>query len=50
MKMIIIMEKIMIGIFIENHKWKNIGKKNTNLRHLIQPKLKELYAQLSTLL
>jgi P4 family phage/plasmid primase-like protien len=32
----------------ENHKWKNVGKKNTNLRYSIQPKLKDLYAQLSS--
>ena len=25
----------------QNHKWENIGKKNMNLRHLIQLKLKE---------
>jgi P4 family phage/plasmid primase-like protien len=32
----------------ENHKWKNIGKKNANtkLRYMIQPKLKEVYSQL----
>jgi P4 family phage/plasmid primase-like protien len=30
----------------ENHKWMNIGKKNTKLRFLIQPKLKEIYSQL----
>ena len=30
----------------ENHKWKNIGKKNNKLRYLLQPKLKELYLQL----
>jgi P4 family phage/plasmid primase-like protien len=30
----------------ENHKWINIGKKNTKLRYLIQPKLKEIYTQL----
>jgi P4 family phage/plasmid primase-like protien len=30
----------------ENHKWKNVGKKNTNLRFDIQPKLKKLYSKL----
>ncbi|ATZ80427.1 D5 family helicase-primase [Bodo saltans virus] len=30
----------------ENHKWENIGQKNIKLRHLIQPKLKELYTKL----
>lgn len=30
----------------ENHKWKNIGQKNSNLRYSIQPKLKEIYEQL----
>jgi hypothetical protein len=30
----------------ENHKWKNIGRKNTNLRYIIDKKLKELYTQL----
>jgi P4 family phage/plasmid primase-like protien len=32
----------------EEHKWKNIGcsNKNTKLRHLIQPKLKEIYTKL----
>jgi P4 family phage/plasmid primase-like protien len=30
----------------ENHKWENIGKKNMNLRHFMQPKLKELYSDL----
>jgi hypothetical protein len=30
----------------ENHKWKNIGNKNMDLRHDIQPKLKNLYSKL----
>jgi hypothetical protein len=30
----------------ENHKWKNVGVKNTKLRSSIQNKLKELYRQL----
>jgi P4 family phage/plasmid primase-like protien len=30
----------------DNHKWKNIGKKNMDLRHNIQPKLKNLYSKL----
>jgi P4 family phage/plasmid primase-like protien len=30
----------------ENHKWKNIGKKNINLRYSIQSKLRELYIHL----
>jgi P4 family phage/plasmid primase-like protien len=30
----------------DNHKWKNIGKKNMDLRHNIQPKLKKLYSKL----
>ncbi len=29
-----------------DHKWKNIGKKNMDLRHNIQPKLKNLYSKL----
>lgn len=32
--------------FYENHRWKNIGKKNINLRFSIQPKLKDLYSKL----
>jgi phage/plasmid-associated DNA primase len=32
----------------ENHKWQNIGIKNLKLRHLIQPRLKELYTKLIT--
>jgi P4 family phage/plasmid primase-like protien len=30
----------------KNHRWANINKKNMKLRHLIQPKLKEIYCQL----
>src|SRR3989344_1651048 len=30
----------------EHHKWKEIGKKNLKLRHLIQPKLRDLYTML----
>jgi len=30
----------------EHHKWKNIGKKNVNLRHSIEPTLCELYTKL----
>jgi P4 family phage/plasmid primase-like protien len=30
----------------EQHKWKNIGKKNTDLRYSIQPILKEIYTKL----
>jgi P4 family phage/plasmid primase-like protien len=30
----------------ENHRWKNVGKKNVKLRYLLQPKLKELYSKL----
>jgi P4 family phage/plasmid primase-like protien len=30
----------------KDHKWKNIGKKNIDLRFNIQPKLKELYSKL----
>ena len=32
----------------ENHRWENIGKRNMNLRHIIQPKLKEIYEELVT--
>ena len=32
----------------KNHKWKNIGKKNNDLRFDIQPKLKSLYKELYT--
>jgi P4 family phage/plasmid primase-like protien len=28
----------------ENHKWKNIGRKNNKLRFLMEPKLKDLYS------
>jgi P4 family phage/plasmid primase-like protien len=31
----------------ENNRWKNLGKKNTNLRYSIQPKLKDIYSKLS---
>jgi P4 family phage/plasmid primase-like protien len=30
----------------ENHKWSNIGIKNTKLRHTIQPQLNDLYTKL----
>jgi P4 family phage/plasmid primase-like protien len=30
----------------DSHRWKNIGKKNMDLRHNIQPKLKKLYSKL----
>jgi P4 family phage/plasmid primase-like protien len=32
----------------KNHKWKNLGKKNNDLRFCIQPKLKSLYKDLYT--